>query len=531
MEILIQNATIIDGTGAPSYTGNVGIDHGRLLLQYLPQTADLVINARGKILCPGFIDCHSHGDELIGSGDFGALCKVNQGVTTQITGQCGMTLAPSSKLHAFNPIISPDAVNPELLHMSREGTAWTDYMAFIEKTPKVTNIKPFVGFNAIRVAVMGYDDRKPTAEELEQMKALLREAMEAGAAGMSSGLAYVPATYSGTEELIELAKVMAPYGGIYTSHIRNESHSLLESVNEAIEIGRQAGVPVNISHFKIMGKGNWGKHTAAIAAIEKARAEGVDVTCDQYPYHSSMTIYTPCIPPRHFSEGTAALLEKLKSPEFRALVKKEILDPATNYENFYLNCGGWEGITFCTSPNIPEAEGLTVAEYARRIGKDPFEAYFDLVIANEGRGTATYHCISDEDIYDIIRLPYVMVGSDGIVSSRYEKCHPRGWGTMIRAICAFTKEKPILPLEELIHRITGLPAGRYRLGLRGEIRHGYEADLVLLDYANLKDNATYTDPTGLAGGIEWVMVGGRIVYRNGKLTGEKPGKLLRRGSP
>lgn len=526
MEILIQNATVIDGTGAPSYTGSVGIAHGKLYLRDLPQTADIVIDARGKILCPGFIDVHSHGDELIGGGDFGELCKLNQGVTTQITGQCGMTLAPSSRAHAFSPVISPDAINPELLNLSRNGTSWADYMAFLEKTPKITNIKPFVGFNAIRVAVMGYDNRKPTAEELTQMKDLLREAMEAGAAGMSSGLAYVPATYSGTEELVELAKVMVPYGGIYTSHIRNESHSLLAAVEEAIEIGRQAGVPVNISHFKVMGRSNWGTHKAAIAAIEKARAEGIDVTCDQYPYHSSMTIYTPCIPPWHFSEGTGALLEKLRSPEFRQLVKAEILDPATNYENFYRNCGGWEGITFCTSPNIPEAEGMTVAEYAASIGKDPFEAYFDLVIANEGRGTATYHCISDEDIYDIIRLPYVMVGSDGIVSSRYEKCHPRGWGTMVRAICAFTKENAIVSLPELIHRITGLPAQRYHLEGKGIIREGYDADLVLMDYDALTDRATYADPTALAEGIDYVMVNGRIVYRDGRLTGETPGKVL-----
>lgn len=527
MEILIQNATVIDGTGAAAYIGNVGIDRGKLLLRELPTTADLVIDATGKILCPGFIDVHSHGDELIGGEDFGELCKINQGVTTQITGQCGMTLAPSSRNHPFAPVISPDAINPELLKMSREGTTWAEYMAFVEKAPKITNIKPFVGFNAIRVAVMGYDDRQPTAEELTQMKALLKEAMEAGAAGMSSGLAYVPATYSGTEELVELAKVMVPYGGIYASHIRNESHSLLESVEEAIEIGRRSGVSVNISHFKVMGRGNWGTHTAAIAAIEKARAEGIDITCDQYPYHSSMTIYTPCIPPWHFSEGTAQLLQKLKSPEFRELVKQEILDPATDYENFYLNSGGWEGITFCTSPNIPEAEGMTVAEYAESIGKDPFDAYFDLVIANEGIGTATYHAISDEDIYNIIRLPYVMVGSDGIVSSRYEKCHPRGWGTMVRAICAFTKEKSVLPLEELIHRMTGLPAQRYRLSNKGTIQDGYDADLVLLDYDGLTDRATYADPTALAEGIEFVMVGGRVVYRDGKLTGEKPGKLLK----
>lgn len=526
MEILIRNGYIIDGSGSTPYAADIGISGGKLFLHDLPETADLVLDAAGKYVTPGFIDVHSHGDELIGAGDFGDLCKINQGVTTQITGQCGMSPAPSSGKHPFQLLIPPAAVNPQLLKMNREGLSWKEYMAFVDKTPKVANIKPFVGYNAIRVAVMGYDDRHPTADELEQMKALLREAMEQGAAGMSTGLAYVPATYATTEELVELAKVMVPYGGIYTSHIRNESHSLLESVEEAISIGRQAGVSVNISHFKVMGRKNWGTHTAAVAAIEKARREGLDITCDQYPYHSSMTIYSPCIPPWHFSEGLPRLLEKLKSPKFRETVRAEILDPDTDYENFYLNSGGWDGITVCTSPNVPEAEGKTISDYARSIGKDPFDAYFDLVIANEGNGTATYHAISDDDIADIIRLPYVMVGSDGIVSSASEKCHPRGWGTMVRAICAFTKEQSVLPLETLIHRITGMPAARYGLRNKGLIRHGYDADLVIFDYEGLTDRATYTDPTALAEGIELVLVGGRIVYRQGQLTGEKPGRLL-----
>ena len=526
MELLIKNASILDGTGKAAYTGDIGIANGKLVLEDLPQTADQIIDATGKFVAPGFIDTHSHGDELIGGASFGDLCKVNQGVTTQIAGQCGHTFAPTSAEYRLDPVVSVESVNPQLTALRHQGLSWKGYMEFADSVPKVTNFKFFVGFDAIRTAVMGYENRRPTATELEQMKAHLKEAMECGAGGMSSGLAYVPAAYAETWELIEMANVMAPYGGIYTTHMRNESYDLLASVEEAIEIGRQAGVAVNISHFKVMGRSNWGTHWQAIEAIEKARAEGIDITCDQYPYNCSMTTYTPCMPPWHFAGGKDQLIEKLKQPEFRRQVQREMTDPATDYENLYLNSGGWEGISICTSPNVAEAEGLTVAAYAQKIGKDPFDAYFDLVIDNHGAGTAVYHSISDDDIFDIIRLPYVMVGSDGIVNSRHEKCHPRGWGTMVRAICEFTKKNHILSLEELIFRITAMPAKRYSLAGKGMIQQGYDADLVIFDYDALTDNATYNDPTALAGGIEYVFIGGKIVYHDGQLTGEAPGKIL-----
>ena len=526
MDILIKNGRITDGTGAAAYTGDVGVSGGRIVLNGEMEDADIIIDASGKYIAPGFIDVHSHGDELIGAASFGELCKVNQGVTTQIAGQCGKTSAPTSAAHKHETVISPQSLNPDLYAKCMAGLSWTDYMEFVRGASKVTNYKLFIGYNSIRVAVMGFEDRKPTAEEMEEMKSMVREAMESGAAGMSTGLAYVPATYSDTDEIVELAKVMVPYGGIYATHMRNESWDLLASVEETIEIGRRAGVPVNISHFKVMGRANWGTHLKAIEAIEKARAEGLDITCDQYPYNCSMTTYTPCMPPWHFSDGMDALIEKLKSESFRQQVKDEMNNPETDYENLYLNAGGWDGISICTSPNVPEAEGITVSEYAARIGKEPFDAYFDLVIANRGAGTAVYHSISDDDIYDIIRLPYVMVGSDGIVNSRDEKCHPRGWGTMVRAVSAFCKDKPVLELEELIHRITQMSAERYRLEGKGVIREGYDADLVIFDYENLKDNANYTDPTALAGGIDYVIINGEIVYHDGRLTGAAPGRLL-----
>ena len=525
MDILIKNVHIIDGTGKRAYMGNVGIEKGKLVLDNLPDKADVVIEGEGKCLAPGFIDVHSHGDFVVGL-EYGDLCKINQGVTTHIAGQCGSSAAPYAACDPNDLFSTPEGLDPDFFKRREGWDIWSKYAEYVKTLPKVCNMRLFVSFNSIRKAVMGFDNRKPTVEEMQKMKDILKDAMDAGAAGLSSGVAYVPATYVDTDELCELVEVILPYDGIYTSHIRNESWDLLNSVEEVIEIGRRTGAKVNVSHFKAMGRGNWGTHIKAIEAINKAIEEGIDITCDQYPYNCSMTDYAPCMPPWHFAEGKEKLVENLKQPEYRAAVRAEMEDPKTNYENLYLNAGGWDGITICTSPNEPEAEGLTFSQYAAKIGKDPFDAYFDLIIVNECVGTAVYHSISDDDIFDIIKLPYVMVGSDGIVTSADKMCHPRGWGTMVRAICQFTKDNKIMPLEQLIHKMTGMAAERYMLKGKGKIAEGMDADLVLFDYAGLTDCATYSHPTNLAEGIELVFVDGKIVYKEGKLTGEKPGKLL-----
>lgn len=525
MDILIKNVHIIDGSGKTAYMGNVGITDGKLCLVDLPESAEIVIDGQGKCLAPGFIDVHSHGDFVVGL-EYGDLCKINQGVTTHIAGQCGSSAAPYAACDPYDLFSTPEGLDPDFFTMREGWDLWSKYAEYVKSLPKVCNIKLFVSFNSIRKAVMGFDNRKPTEEEMTRMKAILKDAMEAGAAGLSSGVAYVPATYVDIDELCQLVEVILPYDGIYTSHIRNESWDLLNSVEEVIEIGRRTRAKVNVSHFKAMGRGNWGTHIKAIAAINKALEEGIDITCDQYPYNCSMTDYAPCMPPWHFAEGKEKLVENLKKPEYRAVVRAEMENPDSNYENLYLNAGGWEGITICTSPNVAEAEGKTFADYAAEVGKDPFDVYFDLIIANECVGTAVYHSISDDDIFDIIKLPYTMVGSDGIVTSPDKMCHPRGWGTMIRAICQFTKDNKIMPLEAIVHKMTGQAAARYSLTGKGLIEEGYDADLVLFDYKELKDMATYSDPTHLAKGIKLVFVDGKIVYKDGKLTGEKPGKML-----
>ncbi len=529
MDILIKNARIIDGTGAPSYTGDVGVSDHKIVFGELPGEADLVIDASGKCVSPGFIDAHSHGDNILGK-EYGDLCKINEGFTTQIAGMCGCSMAPVAEenLEGLKEFLSSGCVEfPEDLAKWKH---WSDYLNYVESLPKALNTALFVGYNTVRIAVMGYDNRKPTERELERMKDMVRNAMEHGAIGMSSGLAYVPAAFDDTDTVAEVAKVLAPYNGIYTSHIRNESFDLAASVEEAIEIGRRAGIQVNISHIKAMGRSNWGNVSKALDVIEKARDEGLKVTCDQYPYNCSMTHYYPCMPPWYFADGLEKAAERLKDPDMRSKVRAEMESPDTGYENLYLNAGGWTGITICACDAVPEAEGLTFAEYAEKNGQDPFDAYFDIMIANKGKGPAVYHSIGDEDIYDIIRRPYVVVGSDGVVRTATEKCHPRGWGTAVRAICAFTKDKTVLSLEEIVHKMTGLTADIYSLKGKGKIADGMDADLVVFDYENLQDNADYRNPNALAGGIEYVITGGEVVYHDGKLTGAKPGKILLRGN-
>ena len=515
MDVLIRNVKIIDGSGAAMRIGTVGIDGGKIRLNDLPESAGRVIDGTGLTLTPGFIDCHSHGDRILGEA-FGDLCKLNQGVTTQLAGQCGNSMAPLG-------LEPKDGREPD-----PRNRRWSSYADHVETLPMALNTALFIGFNTIRIAVMGYTDRKPTEAEVREMQTHLKDAMEHGALGMSSGLAYIPGTYTDTDDVVEIAKVMAPYGGIYTTHMRNESFDLVNSVKEAVEIGRRAGVAVNISHFKAMGRSNWGSVEKAIAVIEKARAEGLQVTVDQYPYNCSMTQLYPCMPPWYFTGGVGKVVELLKDPAARAKIRREMEDPATPYENLYLNAGGFGGITACGAAATPEAEGKTIEEYAAMQGKDPFDAFFDLLIANDGIVPAVYHSIGDEDILKIIQLPYAMVGSDGVVRSATEKVHPRGWGAMVRAIDLFTKEEPVLSPEALIRKMTGLPADVYRLSGKGYIREGHDADLVLFDETRLEDRATYQDPTALAGGIEAVFVGGKIVYREGALTGETPGKLIRR---
>ena len=528
MELLIRNANIIDGTGKPAYRGTVGVENGKIVMDTEGRSADRIIDADGLYLSPGFIDCHSHGDGIYGT-DFGQLCKTNQGVTTELCGQCGSTMFPVNEktmpeLQELISLITPQSP-PEM----KEWTSFAAYKEYLSKLPLTANTGIFAGHGAIRTAVMGFEDRKASPEELEKMKALLKEAMDGGCLGMTTGLVYAPGSFSDTEELIELAKVLAPYDGIYASHLRNESYDVVNAVEEALTIGREAGVRVQLSHHKAYGKKNWGKSRETLSLVHRAVATGQKVTIDQYPYEASMTHFNQLLPPQMFTEGFAKAAEKLRDPAVRARVKAMILDENCSFDNYYQNCGGMDGIFAAVLPETPQYSGKFVSEIARMLGKDPFETYFDLVMENHGEGSGIYFSMGEEDLGRIITDPNTVVGSDGLVKAMREAGHPRGWAAFPHAICYFHKKRGLMSLEEIIRKMTGLTAERFMLRGKGFIADGYDADLVLFDYDRLEDMATYADSNRLTEGIEYVIVNGQVVYHDKKLTGVFPGKLILRG--
>lgn len=416
------------------------------------------------------------------------------------------------------------------LSFPEEMVDWVDaksYFDWAKQVPLAANMKLFIGHTTLRIAVMGYDNRRPTAREMEKMKELVRGAMEQGAMGLSSGLIYAPGCYGDVDELSELCKVVAEYNGFYATHMRSESEFLVEAVEEALEIGRRSGARVWISHHKACGRANWGKVGKTLALIDRANTEGMNVTVDHYPYTANMTNLNIPIPPQYFqNNGVDGVVKLLSTPEGRARVRADMERKDCGYDNFYQNAGGFAGIFVSGCPELPEADGKFITEYASEIGKDPFDAYFDIIMKNGGKANGIYYTISEEDLCRIIQNPNACVGTDGSCRSMTEKTHPRTFGTFPRAIRRYHKELGLFSLEEIIRKITSFPAQRAGLDGKGLIVDGYDADLVLFDYDKLTDRADYVNSTALADGIEAVFVNGEVVYRDGKLTGKHPGKLI-----
>lgn len=525
LDLLVKNALIVDGTGKEPYQGAVGVANGAIVETTNASEAKTVIDAAGRVVAPGFIDAHSHGDLILGE-PFAQLCKTSQGVTTEIAGQCGFSMSPVNPeyLDLLQGLLTVGAV--KFPAEMKNWTTYPRYLEYVATVPKSANIKMYVGHSTLRVSVMGFANRKATAEELEKMKALLKEAMECGALGLSTGLIYTPSCYADTEEIVELAKVIAPYGGIYASHMRNESHDSLKSINEVLEVGRKAGVAVCISHHKILGKANWGLQKETLKLIEDAVKEGIRVTCDQYPYACNMTHLSACIPPWHFDKGLSAMAAKLRDPENRKSIRREMEDPKSEYDNYYLNAGGWSGVLVCACPKTPRAEGKYVADYAKELGCDPFDAFFDIMVENNGESTAVYSSMCDEDVFEIALAPNTIVGTDGLTRSAGEKGHPRAYGSFPRAINYYVKENGVMTLEQCIRKMTSLTAARLGLKKKGVIAPGYDADLVVFNPDNLMDKATYSDSCAITEGMDYVIVNGEVVYKDQQFTGVYPGRFI-----
>jgi len=493
-DVLIRNATVYDGSGGSPVRADVALRGDRIAAvgQQLGEEASTVLDATGLALAPGFIDVHSHDDLAVllsPEMDF----KVMQGVTTDVVGNCGMGVAPYQAVGLFFRLLYPDTELPRW-----DGHA--GYLQAIDRDPPSLNVAALVGHNTLRFAAMGNAQRAPTAEELTQMRDALREGLEAGAIGFSTGLIYEPGRYAQTEEIVTLAGEVAAAGGLYTTHMRNEAGGLLESIREALHIGEASGVPVQISHHKASGKENWGRVRDSLRLLEEARARGVEVTADQYPYTSGSTVLTAVI-------QNNALNEQGAQGGIGRVAPKDIL--------------------LASAPRHPEDEGKTLQDLCEQFAL-PAEATAQRVLDEEGRGVVVVLEMMDEaDVRTVMRHSTTMIGSDGVPAAG-AKPHPRLYGTFPRVLGRYVRAEGLLPLAEAVYRMTGFPATKFRLPERGFVRAGFYADLVVFDPATIMDTGTYADPRQYPAGVRHVFVNGVPVTRNGRHTGARPGRALRR---
>jgi len=528
-DVLIKNGRIMDGTGNPWIAGDVAIRGDRIVQvgRLEGATAKRVIDARGLVVAPGFIDMlgQSEFDLLI---DNRALSKLSQGITTEITGE-GDSIAPQNdrSLARLRPFL-------EHYHLVVDWTTLDGYFTRLEKTGTPLNLGTYVGAAQLREAVIGNADRVPTLAELDEMKSLAAQAMQDGALGLSTALIYPPGHYAKTDELIELARVAAQYGGIYSSHMRSEGQSEAAALDEAIRIGREGRIPVEIFHLKVIGKSRWGSMPNIVARINTARDSGVDVAADMYPYLAGATSLASCLPPWVAEGGTEKLLERLTDLHIRRRIRIEMASEHPEWENLYLGSGGASGVMIASVKHdeLKRYEGKTIAELARAKAKPPLEALFDFILADHAQTGALYFWAGEQDLEYGLKQPWTSIGLDygetSLDGPLFEPHgHPRGWGAMPRFLGHYARDLHLLPLEEAVRKITSLPAGRERLLGRGLLRPGFYADVTVFNPATIKDTATYQKPASLSQGVEYVFVNGELEYERGQLTGARAGRVLR----
>lgn len=525
----IRGGFVVDGSGDPAAVADIAIVDGRIAAvgaKACSHNAGRVVDADGLVVAPGFIDIHSHTDMTLFRYPL-VESKAFQGVTLEVTGNCGLSFFPvaaggEGQLGAYLALHD--------FHLPEDGITWHDcasWWRIVEGQGLGINVAPLVGHAALRIAAMGMDDRPPTAAELGRMRGLLEVAMQQGAWGMSTGLIYPPGSYSATEELTALAETLAAGGGLYASHIRGEGDSLLEALEEAISIGRKSGVTVQVSHLKAMGKNNRGRAGDLLARLAAARIAGVDIAADQYPYAASATTLAAVVPQWAHAGGTDALLQRLQDRELRPRLVTEIETAMAARE-------GSAGmmVSNCRSSRNRHLSGRTVSEIASAWNISAAEAVMRLLIEEKGEVGAIFFSMAEEDVATILADPQVMVGSDGhglnAADAAGEATHPRSYGTFARILGKYVRDEQVLSLERAIHKMTGLPAARLGLTDRGLIREGYVADLVLFDPATINDQASYADPHRYAAGVVHLLVAGQPVIQDGKITGCRPGRVLRR---
>lgn len=528
-DVLLRNGWIVDGSGNPRFRGDVGITGDRIAAvgHLSGAVARETLDVSGLVVAPGFIDMlgQSETNVLI---DNRALSKITQGITTEVTGEGG-SVAPLTDV-----LVLDDSAWMKKYGVQEDWRDLNGYFAHLARTRSAVNIATFVGATQVRLAVVGKQDRRATPEELARMVALVDTAMRQGALGLSTSLVYAPAIYAPTEELIALAQAARRYGGIYASHIRNEGSGMDGALDEAFRIARAADIPVEIWHLKTAGQPNWGRMPRVLARIDSARAAGLDVTADQYPYTRSATSLDASIPGWAHSGGTDSLLARLQNPATRARIRAEMLGTGRGEENFYRGAGGADGILIVGTfeDSLRYLQGKTLAEIARLKHRDPVEALFDVVTADRSRTGAVYSSMNEQDVQTAMKHWWVAVNTDagGVAPDgpfAAQSTHPRAYGAFARILGRYVREQHLMPLEYAIRKMTSLAAQRVGLTGRGLVRPGMYADLTVFDPETVIDRATFEAPHQPSVGIAYVFVNGQAVLRKGVLTDARPGRGLR----
>jgi N-acyl-D-amino-acid deacylase len=528
-DIIIRNGRVIDGSGSPGFNADVGIKNDRIakIGQLKNASAARVIDARGLVVAPGFIDMLGQSETYL-LIDGRAMSKVMMGVTTEITGE-GESIAPTNET-----LIKESEDFNKRYNLTVDWRTLAEYFTRLEKQGTGVNLGTFVGATQVREYVIGFDNRPPTAAELEGMKKLVAEAMKEGALGLSTSLQYVPARFAKTDEIVELAKVAHQYGGIYATHQRSEANSLDESLAEVFEIARRAQIPVEIWHLKTAYKKNWGRMPEVLGKIAAARARGLNITADVYPYIAGSTALSACLPPWVLEGGTERMLARLRDARIRQHLKEEISTDSKEWENIYLGSGGAGGILIGSVVNreLESLQGKRLSQIAAEQQKELLDALFDLILADHGQTSAIYFMMSEDDLRAALRAPFVSIctdsgarAADGPLAG--SKSHPRGWGSYPRILGRYVRDEHLLSLEKAIHKMTGLSASKVGLRDRGLVRAGMYADITVFDPKTVIDKATFEMPNQYPEGIEYVIVNGQVSVDKGKRTPALAGQVLR----
>lgn len=505
LDTVIKNGRIIDGAGNPWYFGSIGMKDGIIThVGSVDVDSKEVIDAKGQIVSPGFIDGHSHSDLLV-LNDPHMDIKLQQGVTTEVVGNCGLAPAPFVSKHGTS---LKEYVEPIIGDTPWEWPWETveEYMKELTKARISENVSTYVAHGAVRIAVMGFENRPPTKQEMEEMKGILEDGMKAGAIGLSIGLLYSPGRYSTKEELAELCSVLPKYNGILSTHIRGEGNNLIPSIKEVIWIAEKCGISLHVSHLKAAGKRNWGSVSEALNLIEDARAKGMDITCDVYPYDAGSTSLTTLLPPWSLEGGIPACLERIRDTSLRNKIKQEVSVEQDDWDNLVVSTG-WDNVVISSITKNTQFEGMSILEISQLIGNDPIDTALDLLLEEDGNIAIVYYHMSSADVEQVIKWDQSLVISDSL-GCQTGKPHPRTFGTFPRLFAKYVRENRVLSLEQAVRKVTSFPVQRFKLGKRGLLVPGYQADITVFDYHTINDTATYQKPVQYPEGISYVFVNG-----------------------